>query len=227
MLTPSRIQLKSIKVKVLENMQQKSYLVWLFSRGYLYTFVFIYMVFSLFITLITDTYETIKLSERLRKGMGEEPEWLLDLRQLYADEEFKLKNSTCGLMTSEMFTLQRPRQEGHITPWASPSVSVACVRGHDGAPTMLCASEGFYPADLKQAWLRDGEYISYMNTALQRPTYEETLSTSHINWINRNNTDGSYSLLSYLHLSADIDDVLLLGESHNTEQTNHGYHVLY
>ncbi|XP_066528913.1 mucolipin-3 isoform X2 [Hoplias malabaricus] len=45
-----------------KNMQQKSYLVWLFSRVYLYTFVslFIYMVLSLFITLITDTYETIK-----------------------------------------------------------------------------------------------------------------------------------------------------------------------
>lgn len=47
-----------------KNMQQKSYLVWLFSRVYLYTFVslFIYMVLSLFITLITDTYETIKVT---------------------------------------------------------------------------------------------------------------------------------------------------------------------
>ncbi|XP_051517389.1 mucolipin-3 isoform X1 [Myxocyprinus asiaticus] len=45
-----------------KNMQQKSYMVWLFSRLYLYTFVslFIYMVLSLFITLITDTYDTIK-----------------------------------------------------------------------------------------------------------------------------------------------------------------------
>uniref|UniRef100_A0AAY5EHT8 Mucolipin TRP cation channel 3 n=1 Tax=Electrophorus electricus TaxID=8005 RepID=A0AAY5EHT8_ELEEL len=45
-----------------KTMQQKSYLVWLFGRVYLYTFVslFIYMVLSLFITLITDTYETIK-----------------------------------------------------------------------------------------------------------------------------------------------------------------------
>ncbi|CAJ0953905.1 unnamed protein product [Ranitomeya imitator] len=43
-------------------MQQKSYLVWLFSRVYLYSFIslFIYMVLSLFIALITDTYETIK-----------------------------------------------------------------------------------------------------------------------------------------------------------------------
>lgn len=45
-------------------MQQKSYLVWLFSRIYLYSFIslFIYMVLSLFIALITDTYETIKVS---------------------------------------------------------------------------------------------------------------------------------------------------------------------
>ncbi|XP_053326035.1 mucolipin-3-like [Spea bombifrons] len=43
-------------------MQQKSYLVWLFSRIYLYSFIslFIYMVLSLFIALITDTYDTIK-----------------------------------------------------------------------------------------------------------------------------------------------------------------------
>ncbi|MEQ2292459.1 hypothetical protein AMECASPLE_023317 [Ameca splendens] len=44
------------------NMRDKSYMVWLFSRVYLYTFtsLFIYMVLSLFIALITDTYETIK-----------------------------------------------------------------------------------------------------------------------------------------------------------------------
>ncbi|XP_074191172.1 mucolipin-3 isoform X4 [Rhinolophus sinicus] len=44
------------------DMQRKSYLVWLFSRIYLYTFIslFIYMILSLFIALITDTYETIK-----------------------------------------------------------------------------------------------------------------------------------------------------------------------
>lgn len=40
------------------------YMVWLFSRLYLYSFIslFIYMVLSLFIALITDTYETIKVS---------------------------------------------------------------------------------------------------------------------------------------------------------------------
>ena len=43
--------------------RDKTYLVWLFSRVYLYSFIslFIYMVLSLFIALITDTYETIKV----------------------------------------------------------------------------------------------------------------------------------------------------------------------
>lgn len=46
------------------NLRDKSYMVWLFSRLYLYSFIsiFIYMVLSLFIALITDTYETIKVS---------------------------------------------------------------------------------------------------------------------------------------------------------------------
>lgn len=45
-----------------KDMKQKSRLVWIFSRVYLYTFVslFIYMVLSLFITIITDTYYTVK-----------------------------------------------------------------------------------------------------------------------------------------------------------------------
>ncbi|CAM4604164.1 unnamed protein product [Lepidochelys kempii] len=45
-------------------MQQNSYLVWLFSQLYLYTFIslFTYMVLSLFIALITGSNETIKVS---------------------------------------------------------------------------------------------------------------------------------------------------------------------
>ncbi|XP_072918473.1 mucolipin-3 isoform X2 [Hemitrygon akajei] len=48
------------------SMQDKSYLVWLFSRLYLYSFIslFTYMVLSLFIALITGTYETIKLNQQ-------------------------------------------------------------------------------------------------------------------------------------------------------------------
>ncbi|XP_037537722.1 mucolipin-3-like [Nematolebias whitei] len=55
-------------------MRDKSYMVWLFSRLYLYTFIslFIYMVLSLFIAVITDTYETIKNRQK-----GTEPASLL------------------------------------------------------------------------------------------------------------------------------------------------------
>uniref|UniRef100_A0A8C2P6N7 Polycystin cation channel PKD1/PKD2 domain-containing protein n=1 Tax=Capra hircus TaxID=9925 RepID=A0A8C2P6N7_CAPHI len=44
------------------HIQQKSHLVWLFSRLYLYSFIslFIYMILSLFIAIITDSYDTIK-----------------------------------------------------------------------------------------------------------------------------------------------------------------------
>lgn len=48
------------------NMRQKSSLVWVFSRVYLYSFVslFIYMILSLFITIITDTYDTVKQQQQ-------------------------------------------------------------------------------------------------------------------------------------------------------------------
>ncbi|KAF5891826.1 tyrosine-protein phosphatase non-receptor type substrate 1-like isoform X2, partial [Clarias magur] len=85
----------------------------------------------------------------------------------------------------------------------SPSVSVACIRGADGVPTMLCTSEGFYPADLKQSWLRDGEYISYLNTSLT-PTYEDNLTSFYISRNYSKNKDGSYSVTSHLHPSPTI-----------------------
>ncbi|KAG7328985.1 hypothetical protein KOW79_007159 [Hemibagrus wyckioides] len=50
----------------------------------------------------SDLYITV-LSEKLHQGKEEEPEWLVNLRQLYADGVYKLKNSGRGLMTSEMF----------------------------------------------------------------------------------------------------------------------------
>ncbi|XP_063076469.1 mucolipin-3 isoform X2 [Engraulis encrasicolus] len=47
-------------------LREKSYLVWLFSRAYVYSFIslFTYMVLSLFIALINDTYETIKQNQQ-------------------------------------------------------------------------------------------------------------------------------------------------------------------
>ncbi|KAM6948247.1 mucolipin-3 [Aplochiton taeniatus] len=54
-------------------MRAKSYMVWLFSRLYLYSFIplFVYMVLSLFIALINDTYETIKQQQQERVPMSQ------------------------------------------------------------------------------------------------------------------------------------------------------------
>ncbi|XP_056598550.1 mucolipin-3 isoform X2 [Triplophysa dalaica] len=47
-------------------LREKSYLVWVFSGLYVYTFIplFTYMVLSLFIAIITETYETIKHNQK-------------------------------------------------------------------------------------------------------------------------------------------------------------------
>ncbi|XP_047661238.1 uncharacterized protein LOC113644168 isoform X3 [Tachysurus fulvidraco] len=85
---------------------------------------------------------------------------------------------------------------------APPSVSVSCVNSSDGVPKVLCTSERFYPADLTQTWLRDGKYINYLNTSLILSN-TENLNYSHFNWNYRYNTDGTYSVTSYLQLSSD------------------------
>ncbi|KAL4656049.1 mucolipin-2 [Arapaima gigas] len=61
---------------------EKSILVWLFSRVYLYSFIslFIYMVLSLFIALITDSYETIKNYQKNGFPMTDLQKFLRDQR---------------------------------------------------------------------------------------------------------------------------------------------------
>ncbi|XP_053331817.1 uncharacterized protein LOC128505434 isoform X2 [Clarias gariepinus] len=85
---------------------------------------------------------------------------------------------------------------------APPFVSVSCVKRPDGVPTMLCVAEGFYPADLQQAWLRDGEYISSPNISLT-PIYKENLN-SDVTRNSSKNSNGIYSVTSYLHVSSNI-----------------------
>ncbi|XP_062412840.1 mucolipin-3 isoform X2 [Sardina pilchardus] len=83
------------------DMQQKSYLVWLYSRLYLYTFVslFIYMVLSLFITLITDTYETIKHQQREGGPESELHAFISECKDLPDSGQYRLdqKPSDCLL----------------------------------------------------------------------------------------------------------------------------------
>ncbi|XP_076976541.1 mucolipin-3 isoform X3 [Tamandua tetradactyla] len=76
------------------NMQQKSYLVWLFSRVYLYSFIslFIYMILSLFIALITDTYETIKRYQQDGFPESELRMFMSECKDLPNSGKYKLQN---------------------------------------------------------------------------------------------------------------------------------------
>ncbi|XP_048207635.1 mucolipin-2 [Perognathus longimembris pacificus] len=68
--------------------QQKSVLVWLFSRLYLYSFIslFIYMILSLFIALITDSYDTIK---KYQQNGFPETDLQEFLKGCYSKEEYQ------------------------------------------------------------------------------------------------------------------------------------------
>ncbi|XP_022065181.1 mucolipin-3 [Acanthochromis polyacanthus] len=83
-----------------KNMKQKSNLVWIFSRVYLYTFVslFIYMILSLFITIITDTYDTIKQQQQSGTPTSELQKFLSVCRDLPNSGVYRLdENDDCFL----------------------------------------------------------------------------------------------------------------------------------
>ncbi|XP_072366416.1 mucolipin-3 isoform X1 [Scyliorhinus torazame] len=83
-------------------MQDKSYVVWVFSRVYLSTFItlFIYMVLSLFIALITDTYETIKLYQQVGFPQTDLRVFIAECKDMpdsgrYREEEVSISLSCC------------------------------------------------------------------------------------------------------------------------------------
>lgn len=83
-----------------KNMKQKSYMVWFFSRVYLYTFVslFIYMILSLFITIITDTYDTIKQQQQSGTPTSELQKFLSVCQDLPNSGVYRLdENNSCFL----------------------------------------------------------------------------------------------------------------------------------
>ncbi|KAJ8278974.1 hypothetical protein COCON_G00060400 [Conger conger] len=77
--------------------QEKSMLVWLFSRVYLYSFIslFIYMVLSLFIALITDAYETIKNYQKTGFPMTDLQKFLKDHRDFSCSEDIGEMEMDC------------------------------------------------------------------------------------------------------------------------------------
>ncbi|KAK7945486.1 hypothetical protein WMY93_001214 [Mugilogobius chulae] len=78
------------------NLRDKSYMVWLFSRLYLYSFIslFIYMVLSLFIALITDTYETIKHHQQEKMPVSELQAFVAECRDEPESGRYKTNKSS-------------------------------------------------------------------------------------------------------------------------------------
>ncbi|XP_052034961.1 mucolipin-2 isoform X2 [Apodemus sylvaticus] len=90
--------------------QQKSILVWLFSRLYLYSFIslFIYMVLSLFIALITDSYHTIKKHQQ--NGLPE-----TDLQKFLKESSSKdVYHKEPSALLSCFCCLRRRRSDDHL-----------------------------------------------------------------------------------------------------------------
>ncbi|KAM4747424.1 mucolipin-1 [Rhinophrynus dorsalis] len=84
-------------------MQNSSYLVWVFSQLYLYTFIslFIYMVLSLFIALITGAYETIKCQnsgENSGNNMTALEQFIAECKDSPSSGKFRsASNATCSM----------------------------------------------------------------------------------------------------------------------------------
>ncbi|XP_028832964.1 mucolipin-3 [Denticeps clupeoides] len=80
-------------------LRQRNYLVWLFSRLYIYTFIFIYayMILSLFIALITDTYETIKQHQQDGGPVSDLQTFLAECKDLPASGRYNMdeEQSSC------------------------------------------------------------------------------------------------------------------------------------
>uniref|UniRef100_A0A3Q2YLW4 Mucolipin TRP cation channel 3 n=1 Tax=Hippocampus comes TaxID=109280 RepID=A0A3Q2YLW4_HIPCM len=84
-----------------KNMKQKSNLIWIFSRVYLYSFVslFIYMILSLFITIITDTYDTIKQQQQTGRPMSELQQFLSVCEDPPNSGVYRLDKNSCFLQS--------------------------------------------------------------------------------------------------------------------------------
>ncbi|KAG8519494.1 LOW QUALITY PROTEIN: Mucolipin-2, partial [Galemys pyrenaicus] len=97
------------------HIQQKSILVWLFSRVYLYSFIslFIYMILSLFIALITDSYDTIKKYQQNEFPETDLQEFLKEdsSKEEYQEEASAFLSCMCCLRRSVLCLTRSPCSE--------------------------------------------------------------------------------------------------------------------
>ncbi|XP_012733482.2 mucolipin-3 isoform X1 [Fundulus heteroclitus] len=95
-----------------KDMKQKSSLVWVFSRVYLYTFVslFIYMILSLFITIITDTYDTVKQQQESGVPISDLQKFLSVCKDLPDSGVYRLEKSNSCFFTCCIDRCNNPQQ---------------------------------------------------------------------------------------------------------------------
>lgn len=78
----------------------------------------------------------------------------------------------------------------HLSTLVRPELSMSCEKSPYGSHRIICIAEGFYPADLEQQWMRNGEIINSSN--------------SHNNENYSTNEDGLFTQKSYLELPAHV-----------------------
>lgn len=96
-------------------MQNSSYLVWMFSQLYLYTFIslFIYMVLSLFIALITGAYEIIKFQNSGEENLSALQQYIAECKDSPSSGKFRSGSSAnCSMFCC--FYKQDPVDEEQV-----------------------------------------------------------------------------------------------------------------
>lgn len=96
-------------------MQNSSYLVWMFSQLYLYTFIslFIYMVLSLFIALITGAYEIIKFQNSGEENLSALQQYIAECKDSPSSGKFRSGSSAnCSMFCC--FYKQDPIDEDQV-----------------------------------------------------------------------------------------------------------------
>lgn len=96
-------------------MQNSSYLVWMFSQLYLYTFIslFIYMVLSLFIALITGAYEIIKFQNSGEENLSALQQYIAECKDSPSSGKFRSGSSAnCSMFCC--FSKQDPVDEEQV-----------------------------------------------------------------------------------------------------------------
>ncbi|ROJ35263.1 Mucolipin-3 [Anabarilius grahami] len=139
-----------------KKLRDKTYLVWLFSRMYIYSFIalFTYMILSLFIAIITDTYETIKHYQKRGAPLTE--------LQAFISECRDQPNSG------------KVRSDSHV----SSSVSLKSDRSKHGVPPNLSERKPSSDKSLNRCSITEKQCVILTSALKSNPSHLRELNLS-------------------------------------------------